>query len=207
MDRIVRKENLFLFNMDTAVILSQIRRYIKLDELQEQYLSSLLIPKRLKQGELIEEHGEMTRYMIHVNTGCLMTYYTAKDGFDHVLQFATTGWWTGDLHSLTKGVPSISSTRALNESEVLLLPKVALDQLLDKYIIFERYFRIIYQNSLVTQQHRIIQSYSATAEERYLLFREKYPSLEQFVPQKYIASYLGMTPEFLSKIRRKLMEK
>lgn len=193
--------------MDTAVLLAQIRRYIPLDEVQEKYVAALFIPKRLRQGELIEQHGELTKYMIHVNTGCLMTYYTDKDGVDHVIQFATTGWWTGDLHSLTKGVPSISTTRALNESEVLLLPKVALDQLLDKYMIFERYFRIIFQNSLITQQHRIIQSYSATAEERYLYFREKYPSLEQFVPQKYIASYLGMTPEFLSKIRRKLMEK
>jgi hypothetical protein len=87
------------------------------------------------------------------------------------------------------------------------LPKTSVDQLLEKYVKFERYFRILYQNSLVTQQHRVILSYSATAEERYLSFREKYPTLEQFVPQKYIASYLGITPEFLSKIRRKLMDK
>jgi CRP-like cAMP-binding protein len=193
--------------MDTSVILSHIRRYITVDDVEAQYLSSLLIQKTLKQGEFIEERGEPTRYMIHVTTGCLMTYYTDKDGADHVMQFATSGWWTGDLKSVTTGVDSITSTRALNESVVLLLPKIALDQLLEKHMKYERYFRIIFQNSLITQQFRIIQSYSATAEERYLAFREKYPSLEQFVPQKYIASYLGMTPEFLSKIRRKLMEK
>ena len=201
------KENLFLSAMNTAIILSQINKHISLDTEERDFFSSLLIPKKMQQGELIEESGEPTRYMIHVNSGCLMTYYTDKEGVDHVMQFATTGWWTGDLHSLTKNIPSVYTTRALNESEVLLLPKNSLEQLLDKYIKFERYFRIIFQNSLVTQQHRVIQSYSATAEERYVSFREKYPTLEQFVPQKYIASYLGITPEFLSKVRRKMMER
>jgi hypothetical protein len=82
-----------------------------------------------------------------------------------------------------------------------------MDQLLERLPKFERYFRIIFQNSLITHQNRIIQSYSSTADERYLAFREKYPNLEQYVPLKYIASYLGITPEFLSKIRRKLMNK
>jgi CRP-like cAMP-binding protein len=90
---------------------------------------------------------------------------------------------------------------------VLLLPKSHMDQLLNEAPVFEKYFRIIFQNSLITHQNRIIQSYSSTAEERYLAFREKYSTLEQYVPLKYIASYLGITPEFLSKVRRKLMDK
>lgn len=79
--------------------------------------------------------------------------------------------------------------------------------LLAAHPVFEKYFRIIFQNSLVTHQHRLIQNFSATAEERYHTFQQKYPWLEQFVPQKYIASYLGITPEFLSKIRRKALER
>jgi CRP-like cAMP-binding protein len=192
--------------MQTAHILSSINRHIPLDQAESEYLSSLLLPQKVKQGDFIETAGELTRFFIYVNSGCLMTYYTDKDAFDHVIQFATTGWWTGDLHSFTKQVPSIYSTRALADSEVLLLPKNSMDQLLEKFPRFERYFRIIFQNSLITHQQRIIMSYSATADERYLQFREKYPTLEQFVPQKYIASYLGITPEFLSKIRRKLAE-
>jgi CRP-like cAMP-binding protein len=191
--------------MNTSSILSQVGRHITLDETETQYFTSLLIPRKLKQGEFLEESGDPSRYMIHVHAGCLMTYYTDKEGFDHVIQFSTAGWWTGDLHSLTKKVPSISSTKALTDSEVFLLPSNSLEQLLEKNMKFERYFRIIFQNSLVTYSFRIIQGISATAEERYLYFREKYPSLEQYVPLKYIASYLGMTPEFLSKIRRKLM--
>jgi CRP-like cAMP-binding protein len=193
--------------MNTAVILSAINKHVLLEETESNFLTEQLIPKKLKPAEFIEESGEMTKFMIYVNSGCLMTYYTDRDGVDHVIQFATSGWWTGDLHSLQRGVPSIYSTRALTESEILLLPKVSLEILLAKHIKFERYFRIIFQNALVVSQQRIIHSYSSTAEERYVYFSEKYPNLEQYVPLKYIASYLGITPEFLSKIRRKLMEK
>jgi CRP-like cAMP-binding protein len=193
--------------MNTATILSAIERHITLTDDETAFFTSLLLPQRVRQGEMIEREGEPTRCFIFVNAGCLMTYFTDKQDVDHVIQFATTGWWTGDLHSFTKQVASIYTTKGLADSEVWLLPKTSMEQLLERVPRFERYFRIIFQNSLITQQHRIIQSYSATADERYLQFREKYPSLEQYVPLKYIASYLGITPEFLSKVRRKLMEK
>jgi len=193
--------------MNRAGILTAFGKHITLDEEEANFVLSLIAPQKLKQGEIIEKSGEPTRYFIYVSSGCLMSYYTDKDGNDHVIQFATAGWWAGDLHSYTRQVPSIYTTRALADTEVWLIPKVSLELLMEKYSKFDRYFRIIFQNSLVAHQHRIIQSYSATAEERYLSFRNKYAALEQFVPQKYIASYLGMTPEFLSKIRRKLMDK
>lgn len=193
--------------MDTAGIISAINRHLPLEEKESLYFSSLLIPARVKQGEFIEKVGEITRYFIHVQSGCLMSYYTDKEGFDHVIQFSTAGWWTGDLHSFTKQMPSIYSTRALAESEVFYLPKDDMDQLLERYPKFERYFRILFQNSLITHQDRIIQNFADTAEIRYEHFRKKYPSLEQFVPLKYIASYLGITPEFLSKIRKRLTER
>jgi CRP-like cAMP-binding protein len=192
--------------MDSASILTAFRKHVQLDGKEANFVLSIITPQRLKQGDLIEKSGEPTRYFIYVSSGCIMSFYTDKEGHDHVIQFGTAGWWAGDLHSYTKQVPSIYTTRALADSEVWLIPKASLDLLLEKYPKFERYFRIIFQNSLVSHQHRIIQNYSASAEERYLLFREKFPALEQYVPQKYIASYLGITPEFLSKIRRKLME-
>lgn len=190
-----------------AALLASILRHIDLSDSEAAYFSSLLVPASVKQGEFIENSGKVTPHFIHVVSGCLMTYFSDKDGHDHVIQFATSGWWTGDLHSFTRQVPSIYSTRALADSEVLYLPKTDMDHLLEKVPRFERFFRIIFQNSLVTHQQRIIQNFSATAEERYEFFLQKYPSLEQYVPLKYIASYLGITPEFLSKIRRKRMEK
>jgi CRP-like cAMP-binding protein len=193
--------------MDTKSILSNISRHITLDEREVSLFTSMLLPLRVKQHEQVAKRGEQTRYFIHVNSGCLMSYFTDSEDVDHVLQFATAGWWTGDLQSFTRQVPSIYATRALADSEVFLLPRASMDELLEKAPKFERYFRIIFQNSLITHQDRLLQVYSTTADERYRAFREKYPSLEQYVPLKYIASYLGITPEFLSKVRRKMMEK
>lgn len=189
--------------MDSQSILANIRRLVTLRPEEEAFLLALLVPINSHQGDMIQPAGEIARGMIHVNSGCLMTYHTDREGDDKVIQFATAGWWTGDLHSLTTQEPSIFSTRALADSEVYLLPGVRMNELLERYPVFERYFRITFQNSLVTHQRRLIQAFSYTAEERYDYFQQKYPHLEQFVPLKYVASYLGITPEFLSKIRRK----
>jgi CRP-like cAMP-binding protein len=190
--------------MDRSII-SHITRHVTLTKTEEDFFISILLPLKIKQGDFIEKAGEVTYHFIHVNSGCLMTYFTDKEGDDQVIQFATAGWWTGDLHSLTTMQPSIYTTRALADSDILLLPKVRMDELLERYPVFERYFRIMFQNSLVTHQNRIIEAFANTAEDRYQNFQKKYPHLEQFVPLKYIASYLGITPEFLSKIRRKRM--
>jgi CRP-like cAMP-binding protein len=192
---------------NTSSLLASINKHIALEPSEIILFTSMLRATHIKQGEFIETAGIVTTHFIHVLSGCLMTYYSDKDGHDHVIQFAMAGWWTGDPQSLTEQVPSIYSTRALVDSEVLLLPKTDMDRLLVEAPKFERFFRILYQNSLVTHQNRIIQNFSATAEERYENFRKKYPALEQYVPLKYIASYLGFTPEFLSKIRRKQLDR
>jgi CRP-like cAMP-binding protein len=193
--------------MNHPGIISYVSKFIQLEKEEVLYFNSLLMPVKVRQNEMIERSGETTSFLIHVVTGCLMTYYTDKQANDHVIQFSTAEWWTGDLHSFSNQTPSIYSTRALADSEVLLLPFKDLEMLLERIPKFERLFRIIFQNSLVVHQNRIIQNFSTTAEERYESFLKRYPSLEQYVPQKYIASYLGITPEFLSKIRRKRMEK
>jgi CRP-like cAMP-binding protein len=183
-------------------IINSIKQHVSLTAQEEKFLWAILIPIRLEQGEFAEESGEITQNMIFVNSGCLMTYFTQKSGVDQVIQFSTSGWWTGDLSSLTTEKPSSYATRALTSCELLLLPKIRMDEMLERFPVFEKYFRIIFQNSLVTHQNRIIQAFTHTADERYQNFQKQYPQLEQFVPLKYIASYLGITPEFLSKIRR-----
>lgn len=193
--------------MNASNILAQIGKHISLDERESLHFTSLLIPAKIKQGDYIEKIGTVTQNFIYVESGCLMSYSTDKKGDVHVIQFSTSGWWTGDLQSFTKNLPATYSTRALADSSVFYLPKNDMDQLLDRYPKFEKYFRILFQNALITQLDRIIQNFSDTAENRYERFRKKYPTLEQYVPLKYIASYLGITPEFLSKIRRRLTEK
>jgi CRP-like cAMP-binding protein len=193
--------------MKTANLLTSVKKHVSLTEEESAYFLSLMLPLHVRQNELVEKVGEASRYFIHVVSGCLMAYYTDKEGTDHVLQFAQAGWWTGDLNSYHNNVPATVSNRAITDCEILLLPKASMDQLLERLPQFERYFRILFQNSLITHSNRLIQNLSATAEERYLFFQKKYPPLEQYVPLKYIASYLGITPEFLSKVRRKLMNK
>ena len=193
--------------MNASNILAQISRHITLDDRESLFFSSLLIHAKIKQGEYLEKVGVITQNFIHVESGCLMSYYTDKKGDDHVIQFSTAGWWTGDLQSFTKQQPAIYSTRALTESSVFYLPKTDMDELFQKCPKFERYFRILFQNALITQVDRIIQNFSDTAEDRYERFRQKYPSLEQYVPLKYIASYLGITDTSLSRIRKEYTKK
>ena len=189
--------------MDTSGIIAQLERHLSLEEKEKLSFTSALIAARLKQGDFAEVAGKITSTFIYVNSGCLMSYFTDADGSDHVIQFAVSGWWTGDLHSFTRAEPSIYSTRALTDSEVFYPPKDDMETLLEKFPRLERYFRILFQNSIVSHQHRLIQNLSVTADQRYENFSKRYPTLEQYVPLKYIASYLGITPEFLSKIRRK----
>ena len=193
--------------MDTSNIRQSVSKYVSLEPEEVLFFTSLFIPIQVRQGGFLDEAGEISKGFLYVDSGCLMTFITNKQGNDQVVQFSTSGWWTGDLNSFTRQTPATYSTKALADSEVFLLPKNSLDQLLGRIPKFEKYFRIIFQNSLITHQHRLVMAFSATAEERYQEFEEKYPVLEQFVPLKYIASYLGITPEFLSKIRRRRMEK
>lgn len=192
---------------DFKSILATVEKHITLDDVERSVLLSLLESRSVKSGEYLEKGGVPTQHFIFVSMGCLMSYHTDEKGGEHVMQFATSTWWTGDLHSLAKQTPSIYSTRALVDSEVLLLTIKGLESLLERVPKFEKYFRILFQNALVAQGRRIMETNSFTAEAHYESFRERYPTLEQFVPQKYIASYLGVTPEFLSKIRRRLMSK
>ena len=190
--------------MTSDLILSNLKQHLSLDEGEVEFLLSVLIARPFKQGELLIESGEPARYMVFVNSGYLMTYYTDRNGTDHVIQFSAEGWWSGDVHSFGENARTKYSTKALSNGEALLLPRPAQEKLLEGHPKFERYFRIIFQKGLMRQQMRYIEGHSTSAEERYQSFIAAYPSIAREVPQKYIASYLGITPEFLSKVRKKL---
>ena len=190
--------------MDCTSLLAHMNQLVRLTEEEETALMSILISRPFKQGEVIVKSGDTARYMMFINTGYLMTYYPGKDGNEHVVMFSRDGWWSGDIYSLSSDPTTIYTTKALVEGELLLLPRSAQEQLFEKYPKFERYFRIFFQTSVIRHQLRLVQYHSADAEERYQIFLSTFPGMEQHVPQKYIASYLGITPEFLSKIRKRL---
>lgn len=190
--------------MTSNLILSNFGDHVCLDENAQKQLMSVLIQRPVKRGEILINAGEHARYMLFVNAGYLMTYYTDNNGSDHVIQFAGAGWWSGDIYSSIDQQITPYYTKALTDGEVLLLPGVAQSHLLQNFPIFEQYFRVIFQKGVLRQQRRYIEAVATSAEERYRSFILAYPTIAAEIPQKYIASYLSMTPEFLSKIRSKI---
>jgi len=202
-----RKIELSGDTMDTSLILSNISKHIRLDDGEWDFFTSLLEPKKWKPRQFVLREGDTCRYSLFVNRGCLRGFTTDKNGFEHVLSFAPPDWWMADLYSLITQKPAMLNIQALEETEVWMLSKPNQERLYAEVPKFERFFRIIAENSLVSNQQRLIDNLSLSAEERYLLFSKKYPSLVHCVPQKQIASYIGVTPEFFSKMKRGLRRK
>ena len=158
--------------------------------------------KKLRKRQFILNEGDVSKYNIFVAKGLLRSYTIDEKGNEHILQFALEGWWTADLYSFFTDEPSLFNIEALEDSELLLITRPSWESLLDKVPAIERYFRILVQNSLIATQRRLIGSLSETAEQKYVKFMNAYPDSVQRVPQHMIASYLGITRETLSRLRR-----
>lgn len=190
-----------------AAILANVSKLIELLPDEEAYFISLLQLKTIKRKDFLLQVGDVCHYETFVCKGCLRSYYIDDEGAEYNTLFAVEGWWTGDLYSLITNNPSRYFIEALEDTEVLQISKSNLDLLYQNVPKFERFFRLLLQNAYVAQEQRIVQNLSSTAEERYASFLKRYPQLGQRITQKHIASYLGITPEFLSMLRRKTMVK
>ncbi len=188
-------------------ILNNVSRFINLDKNEIDSFLSLLQPNNFKKKEFILRNGDVCKYEFFIVNGCVKNYTIDKNGFENISMFAVEDWWTGDMASFVNQAPALYNIEALEDTEVLQLSKPNLETLLNKIPKFEKFFRILYQKSLITHIERNNQNISFTAKERYLHFIEKYPKFEQRISQKNIAAYLGITPEFLSVLRKKLAEK
>lgn len=189
------------------LILQNISKHIQLTEVETDYFTSVLQIKRIRRKQYLIQEGNVSRYEAFVNKGCLRAYHVDEKGQEHIAQFAIEGWWIGDMYSFLTSTPARLNVDALEDSELLCIDKPSLEELYLQVPKFERFFRIILQNAFIAHQQRIIANMSKTAEERYLEFIKHYPQLEQRVPQHQIASYLGITPESLSRIRKQLSER
>jgi CRP-like cAMP-binding protein len=183
------------------LILKNISRFITLTPEEEQYFISLLKVKKLRKKQYLLQEGEICRNEYFVTKGCLRTYTIDEKGLEHVIQFSIEDWWTGDMYSFLTQNPSSYTIDAIEDSELLYLDKVSHDELYLKVPKFERFFRHLLQYAFISMQERINATLSQTADQRYCSFIEKYPLMEQRLPLKQIASYLGITPESLSRIR------
>jgi CRP-like cAMP-binding protein len=197
----------YLARMDTDLILQNIGRHIQLDQNEIEFFVSLVQPKKLKRKEFLLKQGDICKTENFIVKGCLRAYTIDENGLEHIVMFGIEDWWIGDLYSFLTQRPATYFIDAIEDTEILQISKSNLDKLYERVPKFERFFRLILQNAFIAQQQRINQNLTLTAEQRYLGFIEKYPQLEQRLSQKLVSSYLGMTPVFLSMLRRKLSQK
>ena len=187
--------------MTQDLILHNISKHISLDNEEKAYFMSLVKPKQLLKKSFILKEGQLCKYISFVNSGTLRAYYLDKECKESTIMFAVADWWITDMYCYINRLPAMLNIEAVEDSSIFQLQKDHLDTLLIKVPKFERFFRILMQNAYIREQLRVIQNLSLSAEQRYDHFLSKYPQVVKKVTQKQIASYLGITPEFLSTIR------
>lgn len=190
--------------MSFDLLITNISKRISLTAEEIDYFTSLLRSKTLETGEYLLREGEICKFETFVVKGCLKSYYVDDNGFEHIIDFSIEEWWADDLYSLLTQTASKSNIKAIEDTNILQIGKSDLELLYQRVPKFERFFRILFQNAFITQREQINQALSASAEERYLLFIKKKPYAEKRFSQKDIASYLGVTPQFLSTLKKKL---
>ncbi|OJW17998.1 Crp/Fnr family transcriptional regulator [Mucilaginibacter sp. 44-25] len=186
--------------MQHQLLLDNIAKYVSLSADEQQEIISRFHYKKIKKKQFLLEAGDVSNRSIFVISGCLRSYAVDKNGTEHVLQFAPAGWWITDMRSYLTGEPARLSIDAIEETEVLYVSKADFEELNVRIPRFEHFNRVLAQKALATYQHRQIDNSVLAAMERYSNFCELYPSLILSLPQKQVASYIGVTPEFLSKM-------
>ena len=185
-------------------ILSHFDRYVSLDDSEKQALTSRLTERRVKRKQYLLQEGDICKHFTYVVEGCFKMYFVDDSGKEHNLQFAIENWWIGDIGSFHSEEPSKLHIEAMENSIILQIKKEDQLRLFVDYPKFNRIFRVLAENAMVGLQKRTIQNISSTAEERYLDFLKRHPQFFNRISNVQIASYLGVTPEFLSAIRKKI---
>jgi CRP-like cAMP-binding protein len=193
-------------NMNFDLLLSNISKHISLTTEETGFFTSLLDSRSLETGAFLLREGSVSKYESFIKKGCLKTYYLDENGDEHIVDFLIEEWWANDLYSFFSDTPSTSNIKAIENTEVIQISKNNLELLYQKIPKFERFFRILFQNAYISQRAQINSMLSAPAEERYILFLKNKPYAEKRFSQKDIASYLGITPQFLSTLKKKIRQ-
>lgn len=182
-------------------IIKHFEKYLPLSDHEKVALIGRIKERKIKRKQLILQEGDICKYFTYVIEGCFKTYGVDNAGKEHNLLFTAEDDWITDIDSLHKERPSKLFIEAIEPSIILQISKGDLWYLYNNYPKFDRNFRVIIEDKYIELQNRLLQTFSTTAYERYESFMEQYPNLANRLPNTQIASYLGITPEFLSKIR------
>ena len=190
-----------------SLILENIAKHVSLTPGEQELFLSKTEIKQYKAKTVLLNSGEICKESYFVNSGVLRSFNINDNIVEHVLSFATSGWWISDMYSLLSQKPGNLFIQVIEDAEVVVLTKENQEILYQEIPKLERFFRILIENSLVAYQQRLMDNLSLTAEERFEKFCKKQTNLIYSVPQKQIASYLGVTPEFFSKMKSKMLRK
>jgi len=193
--------------MSHNVLLNHIRELVPINTREEELINASFKPVQLERKAYLLKKGDPSNHMRFIAEGCLKAFSVDEQGNEHILQFGITGWWVNDLYAYLTEKPSTFFVQAITKSTVLQVHRDRLNKLYDEIPMMDRFFRIKTQNGYVALQERTVRNMSETAESRYLEFINRYREMEQQIPQYMIASYLGVTPEHLSALRKKMSEK
>ena len=170
-------------------------------------VAKYLTPKKLRKKQYLLQEGDVCKFTAFVEKGALRAYTIDEKGGEHIIQFALEGWTISDMYSFLTGEPATYTIDALEDSELVLMSTSAHEELLRILPKYETHARLMITGAYIAMQRRITASMTQSIEERYAAFTAKYPNIVQRVPQHMIASYLGLTPETLSRVRKKMATK
>jgi CRP-like cAMP-binding protein len=189
------------------LLLENIAKHVSLTPEEQTHFLSLTETKSYKAKTILLKEREVCTHSFFVTKGILRSYTMDENGVEHVLSFACPGWWIADMYSYLSQRKGQLYIEVNEDAEVILLSKENQEQLYHTIPKMERFFRILIENSLVANQQRLIDNLTFTAEARYDKFTKKYADLIHCLPQKQIASYIGVTPEFFSKMKARMLKK
>lgn len=190
-----------------ATILQNVSKYVTLTEEEQSLFIGMLDFRFIPKKTILLREGELCQFEGYIQKGCVRIYYVNENGCEVTLSFAVEDWWVSDVDSFYEKRPSNFFIETLEDTEMYVFSLDNKERLLAEIPKFERIFRLLVQRNLSVIQNRLVQTIAKPATERYLEFIRTYPSLPIRVPQYYIASYLGVSPEFVSTIRKRLSSK
>jgi len=189
--------------MPYDLLKENIKKDVTVSELQLDVICNYFEPSSVSKNNMLLVQGQLCKFEGFVKNGCFRVYTIDKKGNENTLYFAAKGWWLMDLDSFMNHAPSVLNIQALEDSEVLLISKTDKELLYREVPVVERLFRIMSQKAIIAWQRRLVRNHCLTAKERYEHFVNTYPSIVSKLTDRQISSYLGITHEFLSKIKRK----
>jgi CRP-like cAMP-binding protein len=180
---------------------------VSFNQEEQDIIRNYLTPKKLRKRQYLLQEGDICKFIAFVEKGTLRAYSVDDKGNEHIIQFALEGWTISDLYSFMTGEPATYNIDALEDSELVLISKSAQEEILKKCPKYETYTRLQLTGAYLAMQKRLTSIISLPLEERYNNFMKLYPNIVQRVPQHMIASYMGLKPETLSRLRKKMAAK